>query len=48
MAEATWLLGSFIFPTHNQELFIWSSIGIFQFIPYFVPRFFPRGEQVVD
>src|SRR5580698_8567075 len=36
MAEATCFLGIYLFPAHKQELFIWSAIGIFQFIPYFV------------
>ncbi len=45
MAEATCFLGLFIFPAHRQELFIWSAIGVFQFIPYFVPRYFARDDQ---
>lgn len=45
MAEATCYLGIFVFPAHKQELFVWSVIGIFQFVPYFVGRYFTRDDR---
>ena len=48
MAEATCFLGIFIFPVHKQELFIWSVVGVFQFIPYFVSRYFKPDDEGVN
>ena len=40
MAEASCFLGLFIFPAHQQELFMLSVLGIFQFVPCFARRYF--------
>lgn len=45
LAEATCLLGLFIFPPHKQWLFVLSVFGVFQFLPYFAPRYFTRDDQ---
>jgi len=44
MAESACFLGIFVFPTHQQELIVWSALGIFQFIPYFAGRFYKGVE----
>jgi hypothetical protein len=47
MAESATFFGLYIFPAHRQELFMWSALGIFQFIPYFVSRYFkPKDEHL--
>jgi hypothetical protein len=38
-AEVTCFLGLFIFPAHQQGLFMLSALGIFQFIPFFARRY---------
>ena len=38
-AESTMFLGLFIFATHQQELFIASALGIFQFMPIYAARY---------
>ncbi len=50
MAEATCFLGLFLFPIHQQELFILSFLGIFQFMPFFARRYYvgegnPKDES---
>jgi len=40
LAEMSCFLGLFIFPSHQMPLFIASVLGIFQFIPLFVGRYF--------
>jgi amino acid transporter len=40
MAESTCFMGIFIFPSHKQELFVGSVLGIFQFLPYYARRYF--------
>ena len=42
-AEATCFLGIFVFAGHTLPLFILSVLGIFQFIPLYVSRFY-RSE----
>ena len=45
MAEATCFLGLFLFPPHQRELFLFSALGIFQFIPFFARRYFGDDEN---
>jgi hypothetical protein len=45
LAEATCFIGLFVFPSHKTELFAASAIGIFQFIPIFLGRFFDHPEE---
>lgn len=45
LAEATCFLGIFIFPSHQKPLFIASLVGIFQFIPVYVGRYFPPTDD---
>jgi len=40
LAEFSCFLGIFFFPSHQRDLFILSAIGIFQFIPFYAPRYF--------
>jgi hypothetical protein len=40
LAEATCILGIFVFPAQREVLFILGALGIFQFIPYFARRYF--------
>lgn len=47
-AEMTCFLGLFIFPAHQQELFQVSLLGIFQFLPYYVRRYFPPDDQEMN
>ncbi|MHA3771767.1 hypothetical protein ACXR0O_09555 [Verrucomicrobiota bacterium sgz303538] len=44
-AETSTFLGIFIFRSHQQDLFILSVLGIFQFIPIFARRFFESADQ---
>jgi hypothetical protein len=44
MAEATCLMGLFIFPAHKRELFFLSALGIFQFIPFYARRYFAQDD----
>ncbi|HEX8310627.1 MAG TPA: hypothetical protein VF614_04860, partial [Chthoniobacteraceae bacterium] len=39
MAEATMMLGLFLFRSHHRDLFILSVFGVLQFIPLFARRF---------
>jgi cytochrome bd-type quinol oxidase subunit 2 len=49
LAEVVCFVGLFLFPFHQQEFFVLSSLGIFQFIPYFAGRFHAedRDERVL-
>lgn len=48
LAEATCLLGLFLFPAHRQELFGLSFVGILQFVPYFAGRYFTGELPAAD
>jgi hypothetical protein len=45
-AEASCLLGIFVFPAHKQDLFTLSALGIFQFVPFFARRYFTPVDQI--
>ena len=45
LAEMPCFLGIFLFPSHMQELFALSALGIFQFVPFFAGRYFPSDDQ---
>jgi hypothetical protein len=45
MAEMATFLGLFLFPTHRQELFMLSALGIFQFVPLFARRYFTPDDR---
>jgi hypothetical protein len=44
-SESACFMGLFVFPVHKQELFLWSALGIFQFMPYFAGRYFSRDDH---
>lgn len=44
LAEATFLLGKFLFPAHEKELMVLGVLGILQFIPIFASRFSASNE----
>jgi hypothetical protein len=45
LAEACCLLGLFLFPAHKLDLTVIAFLGIFQYIPFFARRYFPRGNE---
>jgi cytochrome bd-type quinol oxidase subunit 2 len=47
-AESVCFLGIFIFPAHKEQLLVCSLAGIFQFIPYYVGRYYPRDDQQMN
>ena len=44
MAEATMILGLFLFRSHHRDLFLLSVLGVLQFVPLFARRFYPNEE----
>lgn len=40
LSEACCFLGTFLFPTARNELFVASGLGILQFMPFFAVRFY--------
>jgi len=46
-AEAAVFFGIFLFPSHQQGLFLLGALGIFQFIPFFASRFLDTGPPGV-
>jgi hypothetical protein len=44
LAEATTFFGIFLIPSHKTELFIFSALGIFQFIPVYARRVLENAE----
>ena len=46
-AQSVCFMGIYIFPAHKEQLLVCSLAGIFQFIPYYVGRYYPRDDQQV-
>jgi hypothetical protein len=44
MSESVCFLGLYRFPVYQKVLFMWSVLGIFQFMPYFATRYFPLDD----
>jgi len=45
LAEASCFIGLFIFPAYKEGFFVFSIIGMFQFIPFFARRYFAEDTH---
>lgn len=44
LAEVACLIGLVLFPAHRLDIFLWSALGVLQFIPFFVQPLSKTGS----